>query len=294
MNIILVFMEYKETNLGEEFIKPLLNLTDPPGRLWQYGKLPEKRSTRKVVSIIGSRRCTSYGEHYAYEIAYKLAQKGVIIVSGMAYGVDAAAHRGCLDAGGITVAVLGTPINKLYPRSNEQLAKRIVENGGAIISEYPVGTITERWHFLQRNRIVAALADAVVITEASIHSGTITTAGLAQDQGVDVFAIPGDITRPMSAGCNQLIATNKAQIYTDISDVLIALKLAHGRHQCIDLSDLGEIERKIVKAIQGGVSSGEEIIEKLNISASDFSQNITMLEIKGMVLAQGCNEWILI
>ena len=158
----------------------------------------------KVVSIVGSRRCTRYGEAIAYKTAYELAEKGIMIVSGMAYGIDAFAHRGCLDAGGTTIAVLGTPIDYIYPASNRSLAERILQKGG-ILSEYAPGTQTRNWHFLERNRIVSGLADALLIVEASDHSGTLTTASLALDQGKDVFVVPGDITRPMSVGCKRLI-----------------------------------------------------------------------------------------
>ena len=154
---------------------------------------------------MGSRRCTRYGEAIAYKTAYELAEKGIVVVSGMAYGVDSFAHRGCLDAGGTTIAVLGTPIDNIYPVSNRDLAKRILAKG-AIMSEYPPGFETRNWHFLERNRIVSGLADALLIVEASDHSGTLTTAALALDQGKDVFVVPGDITRPMSVGCNRLIS----------------------------------------------------------------------------------------
>jgi DNA processing protein len=286
-------MEYKETNIEEEFIKPLKDIPQPPTRLWQYGELPPDRS-RRVVSIIGSRRCTPYGENLAYRIARELALRGVIIVSGMAYGIDAAAHRGCLDAGGTTIAVLGTPINKLYPPSNEGLAHRIVENGGAIISEYPEGTETQRYHFLERNRLVAGLADAILITEASINSGTITTANQAMDQGRTVFAVPGDLDRKMSAGCNALISRASAQLFTNVDDLYLALKM-HGavRHE-IDFDGLDSQEAAVVRQLKSGNFSGERIMKALKMSANEFNQTITMLEIKGLVLARGCNEWILV
>ncbi len=287
-------MEYKETDLESDFIKKLRNFDDAPEHLWQYGELPEGRDRRKVVSIIGSRRCTPYGEEHAYRIAYRLAQQGVIIVSGMAYGIDAAAHRGCLDAGGTTVAVLGTAIDNLYPRSNEPLARRIIENGGAIISEFPVGTVTERYHFLQRNRIVAGLADVVVIAEASDHSGTITTAQQALDYGVQTFAIPGSLGMPMSAGCNRLISQSKASIYTDIYDIFIALKKLGRVKRDVDLEGLTEEEAAIIKQLKRGVIIGETIMRNLNMTAGDFAQYMAMLEIKGLVLAEGCDRWLLL
>lgn len=286
-------MEYKETDLKQDFIKPLQDIPQPPTRLWQYGELPPDRS-RHVVSIIGSRRCTQYGESLAYKIARELTLRGVIIVSGMAYGIDAAAHRGCLDAGGTTIAVLGTPINKLYPPSNEGLAHRIIESGGAILSEYPIGTETQRYHFLERNRLVAGLADVILIAEASINSGTITTANQAMDQGKTVFAIPGDLDRKMSAGCNALIARASAQLYTGIDDIYIALGMHGSVRRDVDLEGLSSQEAAVVRQLKAGNSDGEQIMKKLKMTANEFNQTITMLEIKGLVLARGCNEWILV
>ncbi len=287
-------MKYKETDLNTDFIKVLHNIPQPPKRLWHYGELPASREGRHVVSIIGSRRCTSYGENIAYKVARELALRGVIIVSGMAYGIDAAAHRGCLDAGGTTIAVLGTPINKLYPPSNEQLAHRIVESGGAIISEYPVGTETQRYHFLERNRLVAGLADVILITEASMNSGTLTTANQALDQGKTVFAVPGDLAHPMSAGCNALISRASAHLFTSTDDIYLALGIHSAMKHNIDTEGLTKDEVSVVRLIKSGVCNGERIMEKLSLSASDFNQIITMLEIKGLVLARGCNEWILL
>jgi DNA processing protein len=287
-------MEYKETDLQSDFVKKLQNFEDAPKQLWQYGELPENRNRHKVVSIVGSRRCTPYGEEQAYQIAYRLAQRGVIIVSGMAYGVDAAAHRGCLDAGGITVAILGTPIDHLYPRSNEKLAHRIVENGGAIISEYPVGTETQRYHFLQRNRIVAGLADVVVITEASEHSGTITTAQQALDYGIQSFAIPGNLGSPMSAGCNRLISTTRSSIYTDISDIYIALGMYGCAHREADLGDLSPEEAKIIELLKRGVKQSETLAKNMNIKVSELTQFLVMLEIKGLVISRPKGEWLLL
>ena len=134
-------MKYEECDFDHDFIKPLIHIPDRPKQLWYRGTIPQRSSAPKVVSIVGARRCTPYGENIAYQLAYNLAKLGVIVVSGLAYGIDTCAHRGCLDAGGVTVAVLGTPVNQIHPRSNYSLAQRILEKG-AIISEYPIGAKT--------------------------------------------------------------------------------------------------------------------------------------------------------
>ncbi len=240
---------------------------------------------------MGSRRCTRYGETSAYKIAYELAGKGIIIVSGMAFGIDAFAHRGCMDAGGATIAVLGTPIDNLYPVANRALAERILYKG-AILSEYPPGTETENWHFLERNRIVAGLADALLIVEASDRSGTLTTASLALDQGKDVFVVPGDITRPMSIGCNRLISQG-AQIYTEPNDILSVIAPELVRRRDISLENMTAEERAVWQQIYNGVLDGEDIARNLELSVARFNQVITILELRKIVKSLGYNRWTL-
>lgn len=193
------------------------------------------------------------------------------------------------DAGGITVAVLGTPIDKIYPRSNYGLAQRILERG-AIISEYPAGTETKAYHFLERNRLVSGLSDAVVIVEASDHSGTLRTATFAAEQGKDLYVVPGDITRPMSAGCNALL--RNAAPYVSFDDFMIhGLKM---RPKARKRRQLAPDERAIVDQIKNGVTAGEEIARNLGIDIAAFNRTITLLEMKDIIRSLGCNQWALV
>lgn len=189
------------------------------------------------------------------------------------------------DAGGITAAVLGTPIDQVYPRGNYSLAQRILEHG-AIISEYPAGAETRAYHFLERNRLVSGLADIVVIVEASDHSGTLRTASFAAEQGKDLYVVPGDITRPMSAGCNSLLRS--AEPYVGFDDFTVhALKMcpkARRYHR------LAPGERAIVDQIKSGIISGEEIAQNLSIDISAFNQAATLLEMKSIIRPLGCNQ----
>lgn len=241
------------------------------------------------MSIVGSRRCTRYGETISYNTAYELAKLGIVIVSGMAYGIDACAHRGCLDAGGTTLAVLGTAIDNFYPASNRSLAERILQKG-AVLSEYPPGTITRNWHFLERNRIVSGLADALLIVEASSHSGTLTTASLALDQGKDVFIVPGDITRPMSVGCNRLLSQG-AHVFTEINDILSLIAPTQVSTPIPQLDALSQTERSIWQLLHDGIIDGEQIMTKLSLSVSEFNEAIMMLELQRYVKSIGCNRW---
>lgn len=204
-------MNYREVDLNEEFLSKLYESdsrqweTRPPEKLYAVGEFPQDRKARKVVSIVGSRASTPYGEQIAYDTAKMLAENGVIIVSGLAYGIDAAAHRGCLDGGGETVAVLGTPIDKIYPACNQSLADKMLASGGAILSEYAPGDKVYKENFTYRNRIVSGLADVLLVVEASRYSGTMATVNYALNQGRDVYAVPGDIDSASSVGTNRLI-----------------------------------------------------------------------------------------
>ena len=289
--------------------------------LYFYGKLPENvvlnRSSGgaevraggaslarpKCVAIVGSRKNTAYGYEVAYRAAYEAAKAGAVVISGLAYGIDSVAHRGALDAGGVTVAVLGTPIDRIYPAAHRGLAREIIEKGGAILSEYGPGDFGRgpeaKTRFLARNRIIAGLSDAVLVAEAASRSGTLNTAMHALDTGVDLLAAPGDITRATSAGCNKLLSQG-AIPYTEPADLLDLLFPARGKKQVSEeklrrLLGLAEteVEKRILELMFTGVSDGDEIVEKLRLSASEFSQAVTMLEIKGVVKALGANLWML-
>jgi len=285
-------MEYIKTDINHPFLKSLeccgenSEVNQPVKTLYYRGTLPDPRPP--VVAVVGARRSTKYGEEAAYKAAYDLAKKGVVIVSGMAYGIDACAHRGCLDAGGITIAVLGTPIDQLYPRANVGLAERILERG-AIISEYAPGFPTKAYCFQERNRIVSGLADALLVIEASRQSGTKGTYDVACKQGKDVFVLPGDISRPMSAGSNEMLRQG-AHPYLDASDILVRFGYKPEEQIGPDLSGLNDIERKVYAAIKSGYDSADDIIKALDISVVEFNIAVTTLELYDLITLQG-NNW---
>ena len=203
----------------EDYPKKLLNIYDKPYGLFYVGKLP---SFEKAISIVGARRCSAYGKRLSLEIGQKLGTNGYTVISGMARGVDAYGHKGCLEAGGTTVAVLGSGCDVIYPNDNRLLYEEIVSSGGAIISEYQMGTRPLAMNFPRRNRIVSALSDVVVVIEARDKSGSLITADFALEQGKDIFVTPGRIGDSLSYGTNKLIAQGAGIIYdTDqfISDM---------------------------------------------------------------------------
>ncbi len=305
----MIFMKINELRpLEHNFTEVLKKLVLIPEILYYYGKIPEKRDGLRCVAIVGSRKNTSYGKELAYNAAYEAAKAGAIVISGLAYGIDSIAHRGALDAGGITIAVLGTPITEIYPHCHTSLAKEIVGTGGAVISEYGPADIAAgkkelQARFLRRNRLIAGLSDIVFIPEAADRSGSLNTACHALDIGIDLMAAPGDITRLNSRGCNRLLAQG-AIPYTAVDDLLDLLFPARisknrvkktnelDRDEIIDTGET-EVEKKILTEILDGVFDGEEIVRKTQISSSDFFQGITILEIKGLVKPLGANQWVL-
>ena len=280
--------------LERDFTEKLASIALTPKTLYFRGKIPENVS--KTVAIVGSRHNTRYGEEVAYKLAYELGRRGVVVVSGLAYGIDSIGHRGCLDAGGVTVAVLGTPIDEIYPREHSSLAREIVEKNGAIISEYAPGTkVYPKVSFLERNRIISGLSDIVVVVEAAERSGSLNTATHALEQGKEVFAVPGNITSPYSQGCNKLIAQG-ATPYTEPDDILRLLFPEEfvKKHQNAKKQGLigdNDVETAILTALSEGLRSGEDIMKAKKLPPEVFNQSITLLEIKGRIVSLGLNHW---
>ena len=202
---------------------PLLRAVhDPPAGLFVRGAAAPELLARPAVAIVGARACSGYGASVARTLARDLARAGLVVVSGLARGIDAEAHRGALDAGGTTVAVLGCGIDRDYPAAHAELARRIAETGG-IVSEYEPGVEPAPWRFPARNRIIAALADAVVIVEARSRSGALITVDLAMEIGRPIYAVPGEITSNLSEGTNDLLRHGHAKAITSARDVLDTL-----------------------------------------------------------------------
>lgn len=310
------FMKINEIRpLEHEFTEVLNSLVLNIKMLYYYGKLPKKCPT---VAIVGARKNTSYGYEVAYKAAYAAAKAGAVVVSGLAYGIDSIAHRGALDAGGVTVAVLGTPITEIYPKEHRGLAQEIIEKGGAVMSEYGPLDIAEggqqmKVRFLERNRIISGLSDVVMVVEAADRSGSLNTATQALNQGKELMVVPGDITRAASRGCNKLLAQG-AHPYTEEMDLLellfpsecggsghsgsgfgpnrVRLSTQEKKLQQLSMLAETEVETQILGFLVSGICDGEEIIEKGEISAAEFSQAMTILEIKGAVRALGANRWM--
>jgi DNA processing protein len=270
------------------FTSVLETIHTPPAALYVAGTLPTTRI--KSVAIIGSRKPTSYGKEVTYTLAYELARQGIVVISGLAYGVDAIAHKAALEAGGITIGVLANGLHRIYPSDHTALAEAIIKGGGAVLSEKPTGEGTRHYDFLKRNRLISGLADAIIVTEATEKSGTLSTIGHALDQNKDIFAVPGPITSLLSAGPNRLIQQGAHVVLTP-QDVLsvVAPNVTLSQTQ-LPLGDTA-LEVRIIELLQGGVTDGELLQQQSGTPAGEFLQTLTMLELKGSIRAIGGNHW---
>lgn len=273
-----------------DFTKILTSVNPKPQALYYIGTLPNKR--QPTITIVGTRKPTKYGQEVTHTLAYELAKRGVVIVSGLALGIDGIAHRAALEAGGTTLAVLANGLSQITPRTHRQLGIDILAAGGAILSEYEPEVAPAKFRFLERNRLVSGLSDGVLITEAAARSGTLSTAARALEQGKDVFVVPGNITSPLSAGCNQLIRSGAIPV-TRVEDILEVI-MPHEIENQVKLS-LGDNEAQatLIELLQSGIRDGDEIQQRSGLEASVFSTELTMLEINGIVRALGSNQWTL-
>ncbi len=270
------------------FPQPLLDAYDPPLLLYVWGKLEPR--DRHAISVVGSRRATRYGTQATKKITYQLAQAGFTIISGLARGIDTAAHEAAVAAGGRTIAVVGSGLAKLYPPENLSLAEKIALGNGAVVSEFPLHTGPDKQTFPMRNRIVAAWARAVLVVECPAWSGSLITANLASEYGKPIFAVPGPIDKPTSAGCNQLIRDG-ATLVSDASHILDDLgelpfaRIASETEPAATLPELPEEEAAVFAAVTGDEAPVDLIIERSGLPAHVVTATLMKLEMRHLVRA---------
>ena len=259
----------------------LAQIADPPPGLFLRGSAPVEMLERTCVGIVGARSCSDYGAHVARVFGRELAAAGVVVVSGLARGVDGWAHRGALEVG-TTVAVLGCGIDRDYPRAHSELARQIAGNG-LIASEYPPGVAPAPWRFPARNRIVAGLSAATVVVEARERSGALITADLALEEGREVFAVPGEITSSLSGGTNALLRLG-ATPATSAADVLEALGIEPGDRTAARPTD-GPPAMALAALAAGGLTA-DEVAEATGLGAATVAAALAELELAGLVEAR--------
>lgn len=304
-NILRKFLEYRKDFDSESFFKDIKELSvttltiadedypsnlreidDAPPVLYVRGKL--SKSDSNSIAIVGSRKVTSYGKFVAESFATNLSNMGITIVSGLAFGVDLEAHKAAVRAGGRCIAVLAGGVDIITPRSNEWLGLKIIENGGAIVSEFPLGTMPQKQYFPFRNRIISGLSKAVLVVEGAIKSGTIHTAKHAANQGRAVFAIPGPITSPMSEATNFLIQ-NGAKLTTKPQDILeeLDMQIKVDRETIEKVMPGDKYEQKLFDILDNEEKHLDEIVRVSGLQVSQVSGKLTVMELKGIVKHMG-------
>ena len=297
------------TYSDELYPEKLKQIYDSPYVLYYKGTLPDF-DNRLSIAVVGSRKSSAYGTEAAQKISYELAEKGVVVISGMARGIDSFAHKGALYAGGLTVAVVGSGIDIVYPPENRQLMEFIIKNG-AVISEYPPGTKPLRYNFPQRNRLMSGLSEGVLVVEAAMKSGTFITVDFAQEQGKDVFAVPGSIFAPQSKGTNSLICDGTRAV-TCGDDIISSYNTKYqfipfdtavnseddGNNTDIKaenrkIDGLSDEENLIISSLSFKPKKLEEIAKTTGLSVAKLTSMLTMLEMKGYVEQQAMKSFVL-
>jgi DNA processing protein len=261
---------------------PLLKaIHDPPPGLFLRGDAEVELLARPAVAIVGARACSAYGRQAARSLGRDLASAGLVVVSGLARGIDAEAHRGALEAGGTTVAVLGCGIDRDYPAANRDLARQIAA-AGLVLAEYAPGVEPAPWRFPARNRIIAGLCAATVVVEARERSGALITADFALEEGREVFAVPGEITSALSAGTNALLRLGAVPL-TAARDVLESYGLEQvARPE----ANVGTAAAAVLARVREGAAGADELSRTTGLSAGELAAALTELELAGAVHVQ--------
>ena len=274
------------TALDSTYPEQLARLDGRPPVLYVQGRTEALLDA--AVAVVGTRHPSGYGLSAAAEIADELARAGLTVVSGLAIGIDGRAHLAALEAGGRTVAVLPSPIDRVYPPRHRALAARIVAEGGALVSESPPGRLSGKPDFARRNRIISGLAQATIVVEAPDHSGALLTAAAAIAQGRELYAVPGPIDAAASRGCNRLIADHDAELITSPASLLHRLGLAsrnsHRRHLVATLS---EAEGVVLGALLKRSGSIEELGSRSHLATPALASALTLLEARGLAASYG-------
>jgi DNA processing protein len=247
---------------------------DPPPAIFLRGDGGAALLSRPAVAVVGARSCSAYGRSVARTLGRELAATGLVVVSGMARGIDGEAHRGALEAGGVTVAVLGCGVDRDYPAAHAELARRIRERG-LVVSEYEPGVEPAPWRFPARNRIIAGMSEAVVVVEARERSGALITADFALEEGRDVCAVPGEITSALSAGTNALLRLGAMPV-TSAGDILELFGLAPAEPEA---AALGPAAQTLLERLRDGALTGDELMRASGIDPGQASAALMELEL---------------
>lgn len=276
------------------FLRRLNRLKSRVGDLTHIGADLASYENLPMVAIVGTRKPTPYGKMMTEKLALELARAGVVIVSGLALGIDSIAHSSALKARGRTIAVSPGGLAKIYPATNSLIADQIIANNGTILSEYPPEHQPRKIEFLERNRIIAAISDLVIIPEAAAHSGSLNTASHAMNMQIPVCVVPGNVTSPMSSGTNHLLK-NGAHAVTETADILKLLGLDSKTTQMqLDITGETPQETILLQKISLGVTDAESLQAESMLSTVEFQSAMTMLEVQGRIAQNSLGSWYLL
>lgn len=292
------FLKLEQQGIGlltpaePEYPKRLKEIHNPPALLYILGELTA--ADEMCLAVVGSRRMTGYGQRIAQELVHDLVMSNLTIVSGLALGVDAAAHRTAIEAGGRTIAVLGSGLDAIYPSSNRALAEKILAGRGAILSELPLGTAPYKSNFPHRNRLISGLSLGVLIVEGAADSGSLITARHALEQNREVFAVPGSIFSELSAGPHQLIKLG-AKLVAGSADILEELNLNLLQEQFLTKQIIGDTkeEQLILDQLSREPVLADRLAQTTKLRAAQVAATLTILEMKGKVKNLGGNQYVL-
>ena len=269
-----------------EYPELLAEISSPPACLYTLGELP----VGPYIAIVGTRRPTEYGRHMAYQLAGELAAAGFVIVSGLATGIDGIAHQAALDAGGKTVAVLGSGLDRMYPSSHRKLATDILAASGALVTEFPVGTTPFPQNFVIRNRVIAGLSIGTIFVEGDIKSGAIHTVNYALKESRTVMVVPGHVTSSMSAGPNNILREGGIPIsgsFDVVKEFSHYLKTKPTR----PVRSCDPREALVTKLLKQGHTTTQKLIDASNLSAGELADIMSLMEISGKLRNLGSGQW---
>lgn len=260
-----------------------------------YRKGAPLNSLGRKVAVVGMRKATLAGEKLAFQLGKALAGRGLAVISGLAFGIDAAAHNGVVQIKGQTVGVLASGIGKITPTSHNTLAEQILANGGSIISEYPMTSEAMKYKFIDRNRLIAALAGTVIIVEAAKRSGALITARHALEQNKDILVFPGDPGKVQAEGCNNLIKKGEGQLVNSIGDVMQFLQdegVLGSDSVVLTDEQLNQMDRAILNLIREGVGETESLLEELPVEMGELLASLSNMEIAGLITRGNLLNWV--
>lgn len=280
------------TIADSEYPALLKEIYDPPILLWIKGNA--EALSKPGVAVIGTRNASTYGKKQAEKLSTKLAEEGLCIFSGLAYGIDTIGHQSALKVGSPTVAVLGSGIDNLYPKSNAEVANNIVKSGGAVISEFAPGTMPDKGNFPLRNRVVSGLSLGVVVMESGIKGGSMITAELALDQNREVFAVPHPLGNPSGTGCNYLIKKGAAKLVQVVEDILVELpidfesgsaKITYEEPKISNWKEyeLDDLSKRICEELEKSAYQIDDLADILDVNISQLLVALLQLEMQDLV-----------